>query len=74
MTRGYAGKLLDVDLNHNKIQDLVLDDAVLKSYVGGRGLATHILWDRSVAGSPQAFPLLGYPPGQKISLLRHGRK
>ena len=79
MTRGYAGKLLDVDLNRNKIQDLVLDDAVLKSYVGGRGLATHILWDRlgdrwesvDPLGPENLFfaltgPLTGIYPGARV--------
>jgi aldehyde:ferredoxin oxidoreductase len=79
MTRGYAGKLLDVDLTRNKIQDLILDDTVLKSYVGGRGLATHILWDRlgdrwetvDPLGPENLFlaltgPLTGIYPGARV--------
>ena len=46
MILGYAGKFLEVDLSKEKIGNLKFDDAVLKEYVGGRGLATRILWDR----------------------------
>jgi aldehyde:ferredoxin oxidoreductase len=79
MTRGYAGKLLDIDLTHDKIQDLVLDDAVLRNYVGGRGLATQILWDRlgskwetvDPLGPENLFlaltgPLTGIYPGARV--------
>jgi aldehyde:ferredoxin oxidoreductase len=79
MTRGYAGKLLDVDLTHETIQDLVLDETVLKRYVGGRGLATQILWDRlgdtwetvDPLGPENLFlaltgPLTGIYPGARV--------
>ena len=46
MPRGYAGKFLDVDLSSEKIKDTTFDDKILKYYVGGRGLAAKILWDR----------------------------
>ncbi len=46
MILGYAGKFLEVDLSKEKIGEVTFDDAVLKEYVGGRGLATKILWDR----------------------------
>jgi len=46
MPRGYAGKFLDVDLSSEKIEDIAFDDEILKNYVGGRGLAAKILWDR----------------------------
>jgi aldehyde:ferredoxin oxidoreductase len=79
MTRGYAGKLLDVDLTREKIQDLILDETVLRNYVGGRGLATHILWDRlghkwesvDPLGPENLFlaltgPLTGIYPGARV--------
>ena len=44
--RGYAGKFLQVDLSAEKTKDVVFDKSVLKQYIGGRGLATKILWDR----------------------------
>jgi len=46
MILGYAGKFLEVDLSTEKIKDVRFDDDVLKDYLGGRGLATKILWDR----------------------------
>jgi aldehyde:ferredoxin oxidoreductase len=46
MTRGYAGKFLDVDLSSEKIEDITFDDVTLKNFVGGRGLSAKILWDR----------------------------
>lgn len=46
MTFGYAGKFAEVDLSNNKITDVVLDEKILREYVGGRGIATKILWDR----------------------------
>lgn len=46
MPRGYAGKFLEVDLSSEKIKDVTFDDEILKNYVGGRGLAAKILWDR----------------------------
>jgi len=44
--RGYAGKFLEVDLSKEKIKDITFDENVLRHYIGGRGLATKILWDR----------------------------
>jgi len=46
MPRGYAGKFLDIDLSREKIKDTTFDDEILRNYVGGRGLAAKILWDR----------------------------
>jgi len=76
---GYAGKFLEVNLSTGKIKDVKFDDEVLKNYVGGRGLAAKILWDR--LGSkwekidplgPENIllfltgPLTGYFPGGRI--------
>ena len=46
MPRGYAGKFLEVDLSSGKISDTTFEEEILKQYVGGRGLAAKILWDR----------------------------
>lgn len=46
MILGYAGKLLEVDLSTERTRQVRLKDDVLKDYVGGRGLAAKILWDR----------------------------
>jgi len=79
MMLGYAGKFLEVNLTTGNIKDTKLDEAVLKDYVGGRGLATKILWDRlgnkweeiSPLGSENVLlfltgPLTGYFPGGRI--------
>jgi len=44
--RGYAGKFLDIDLSTEKITQKEFDEEILKRYIGGRGLAAKILWDR----------------------------
>ena len=46
MIFGYAGKFLEVDLSTENIKEIKFDDKVLRDYVGGRGLAAKILWDR----------------------------
>ncbi len=44
--RGYAGKFLEVNLSTENIKNVTFDESVLRNYIGGRGLATKILWDR----------------------------
>jgi len=44
--RGYAGKFLEVDLSTESIKNVNFDENILRNYIGGRGLATKILWDR----------------------------
>jgi aldehyde:ferredoxin oxidoreductase len=76
---GYAGKFLEIDLSNEKISETRLGDEVLKDYVGGRGLATKILWDRLGDRweqidplSPENLllfltgPLTGFFPGGRI--------
>ena len=46
MVHGYAGKILEVDLNKDKVSETTISEKILKQYIGGRGLATKILWDR----------------------------
>jgi aldehyde:ferredoxin oxidoreductase len=43
---GYAGKFIDIDLSTQSVKETRFSDEVLKDYVGGRGLAAKILWDR----------------------------
>ncbi len=79
--RGYAGKFLEVDLSAEKIKELKFDEKILRQYIGGRGLATKILWDR--LGSrwetvdplgPENLllvltgPLTGFYPGSRICI------
>ena len=46
MIPGYAGGLLEVNLSSGKVRNVSVRDEVLHDYVGGRGLAAKILWDR----------------------------
>lgn len=79
MIAGYAGKLLEVDLSSKKTREVKLSREVLIDYIGGRALATKILWDR--LGSrwetvdplkPENLlllltgPLTGFYPGGRI--------
>jgi aldehyde:ferredoxin oxidoreductase len=79
MIHGYAGKFLEINLSTNNVQEIVYEDDVLKNYIGGRGLATKILWDRLgdkwekvdplSPENPLLFltgPLTGYFPGGRI--------
>jgi len=76
---GYAGKFLEVNLSSGKIKETSFDDEILKDYVGGRGLAAKILWDRlsnkwervdSLSSENILLfltgPLTGYFPGGRI--------
>jgi aldehyde:ferredoxin oxidoreductase len=79
--RGYAGKYLEVDLSNEKMKDITFDEQVLRKYIGGRGLATKILWDRlgdrwetiNPLGPENILlvltgPLTGFYPGGRICI------
>jgi len=79
MIRGYAGKFLEVDLSTKKTKETIFAEEILKNYIGGRGLATKILWDRlgnrwetiNPFGPDNLLlfvtgPLTGYFPGGRI--------
>jgi len=81
MPRGYAGKFLEVDLSSEKVSETSFEEEVLKQYVGGRGLATKILWDRlgerwesiDPLGPENLFlallgPLTGFYPGARVCI------
>jgi aldehyde:ferredoxin oxidoreductase len=57
MPRGYAGKFLEVDLSREKTWETTLDEGILEAFLGGRGLAAKILWDRLGDRWPQVDPL-----------------
>ncbi|MBS7652883.1 MAG: aldehyde ferredoxin oxidoreductase C-terminal domain-containing protein [Candidatus Bathyarchaeia archaeon] len=57
MPRGYAGKLLEVDLSREKIWETTLGEGVLEAFFGGRGLAAKVLWDRLGDRWPHVDPL-----------------
>jgi len=77
--RGYAGKFLEIDLETEKVKDVKFGESVLRQYIGGRGLATKILWDRLGAKwdtvdslGPENLllvltgPMTGYFPGSRV--------
>jgi len=79
--RGYAGKFLEVDLSERKTKDVTFDEEVLRQYIGGRGLAAKILWDRlgdewetiDPLGPENILlaltgPLTGFYPGSRICI------
>jgi aldehyde:ferredoxin oxidoreductase len=79
--RGYAGKYLEVDLSNKGVKEVRFPDEILRDYVGGRGLATKILWDRLGNKwekvdpfSPENIllvmtgPLTGFIPGTKVCI------
>ena len=43
---GYAGKWLDVDLSKRSFEKITFPRSMLEQYLGGRGMAAKILWDR----------------------------
>jgi len=77
--RGYAGKFLEVDLSRERMKDVEFGEDILRQYIGGRGLATKILWDRlgdhwekvDPLGPENILllltgPLTGFFPGAKL--------
>jgi aldehyde:ferredoxin oxidoreductase len=47
---GYTGKVLRVDLTHEKISEESLDEATLRKYVGGTGIGARYLYNEVPAG------------------------
>ena len=45
MLGGYAGKILDVNLESGELKDIPLDEEVLKMYLGGKGLGLKLIYD-----------------------------
>jgi len=79
--RGYAGKFLEVDLSDEKIKEIRFPDEILRDYIGGRGLAAKVLWDRfgdrweevDPLGPENLLtvftgPMTGYFPGGRLSV------
>ncbi len=70
-TKGYYGKLLEVNLSTGKIEKTRIPDSDIQNFLGGRGLGAKILYDRLKPGtdplSPENIlmfltgPFVGYP-------------
>ncbi len=51
MWKGYAGKILEVDLGSGKIDRVALDRDIAEKYIGGKGFGIHTLFHRLPAGA-----------------------
>ncbi len=52
--KGYAGKILRVDLSKGRVETQALDEGLAKKFIGGSGLAAKILYDET---GPETDPL-----------------
>jgi aldehyde:ferredoxin oxidoreductase len=50
MIKGYAGRILEVDLGNRNFSFQPLDDETARLYIGGKGYGTRLLYDRTEAG------------------------
>jgi aldehyde:ferredoxin oxidoreductase len=50
MIKGYAGRVLEVDLRRRSFTFAPLDEDTARLYVGGKGYGTRLLYDRTEAG------------------------
>jgi aldehyde:ferredoxin oxidoreductase len=55
-TKGWWGKLLWIDLSRREAKQVEIDNNLLSSYVGGRGLAVRLLWDYTRPGIDPLSP------------------
>ena len=44
--RGLNNKILEVDLNHDKLNEVHIPEQILLDYIGGRGLGVKLLSDK----------------------------
>ncbi len=65
MARGFAGKMLWVDLSKEELKDEVLDEELGRQFMGGYGLGARILFSRQKAGVDPLGPdnILGFTTG-----------
>jgi len=50
MIKGYAGRVLEVDLRTRSFFFAPLDEEIARLYIGGKGYGTRLLYDRTPAG------------------------
>ncbi|MBW2397004.1 MAG: aldehyde ferredoxin oxidoreductase, partial [Deltaproteobacteria bacterium] len=50
MIKGYAGRVLEVDLSAKSFSFEPLDEETARLYIGGKGYGTRLLYDRTEAG------------------------
>jgi aldehyde:ferredoxin oxidoreductase len=56
MIKGYAGRILEVNLGNRSFSFLPLDEETARLYIGGKGYGTRLLYDRSEAGTDPLGP------------------
>ena len=56
MWKGYAGKILEVDLSSGTIERVDLDRETAEKYIGGKGFGVHTLFHRLPAGTDPLAP------------------
>ncbi|MBN1682767.1 aldehyde ferredoxin oxidoreductase [Candidatus Bathyarchaeota archaeon] len=79
--RGYAGKFIEINLTTITIKDFKFPESDLRQFIGGRGLAVKLLWDRlgdkweeiDPYGSDNILtfftgPLTGFWPGARLCI------
>ena len=50
MIKGYAGRVLEIDLTRRSFTFQPLDEEIARLYIGGKGYGTRLLYDRTEAG------------------------
>ncbi|RLG83548.1 MAG: aldehyde ferredoxin oxidoreductase [Thermoprotei archaeon] len=81
MPHGFWGRLLEVDLTSGKSRVIDIDQKIYRMFIGGRGLATWLLWSRlgerweeiDPLGPENMLlvltgPLTGYYPGARVCI------
>ena len=53
---GFYGRILDIDLSAGTFEIQTLDETVCRDYLGGKGLATYLLYTRNPAGVDPLAP------------------
>ncbi len=53
ISKGFVGKILEINLSNHKTQIKPIDLEEVKKYIGGKGYATKLLWDCMVAKNAQ---------------------
>ncbi len=77
--KGFFGKVLVIDLSNRSYEIEDLEDKILESYLGGKGVATHLLLERNPSGvdplSPENLMVMSVGPSTDSPIYgscRHG--
>ena len=64
--KGYFGKILVINLTNRTYRDETIDETVYRDYLGGKGLATHLLLEKNKPGvdpfSPENYLVFALGP------------